>query len=115
MHATLDLCGRLRFGPDLEYCLNHVYNDESKYRVDENLQHKFSSAIQRYIPTLDPARLTPDMACIRPRLQGPDDDFCDFIIREESAPGFINLLGIESPGLTAAPTIADAVATLIDL
>jgi L-2-hydroxyglutarate oxidase LhgO len=58
------------------------------------------------------------MAGIRPRLQGPDDGFCDFVIREESvagAPGFINLLGIESPGLTAAPAIADAVASLINL
>lgn len=40
----------------------------------------------------------------------------DFIIQEEREagfPGFINLLGIESPGLTAAPAIADKVATLL--
>jgi len=58
------------------------------------------------------------MAGIRPRLQGPDDGFCDFIIREESAAGaprLINLLGIKSPGLTAAPAIADVVASFIDL
>jgi len=118
IHATLDLGGRLRFGPDLEYCPDTEYSDESKYKVDENLQHKFASAIHRYLPTLDPALLTPDMAGIRPRLQGPDDGFCDFIIREEiagGAPGFINLLGIESPGLTAAPAIADTVASFIDL
>ncbi len=112
IHATLDLGGRLRFGPDLEYC------DEPDYQVDEKTHAKFATAIRRYLPSLDAAKLIPDMAGIRPRLQGPNDDFCDFIIREESnaeAPGFINLLGIESPGLTAAPAIADEIAARLDL
>ncbi|MCK5682417.1 NAD(P)/FAD-dependent oxidoreductase, partial [bacterium] len=97
IHATLDLGGRLRFGPDLVYC------DEPDYKVDENSQAKFATAIQRYLPELDITRLIPDMAGIRPRLQGPNDTFCDFMIREErpaGTSGFINLLGIESPGLT---------------
>ena len=112
IHATLDLGGRLRFGPDLEYC------DEPDYQVNEKTHAKFATAIRRYLPSLDAAKLIPDMAGIRPRLQGPNDDFCDFIIREESnaeAPGFINLLGIESPGLTAAPAIADEIAARLDL
>ena len=112
IHATLDLGGRLRFGPDLEYC------NEPDYQVDEKSHAKFATAIRRYLPSLDAAKLIPDMAGIRPRLQGPNDDFCDFIIREESnaeAPGFINLLGIESPGLTAAPAIADEIAARLDL
>ena len=112
IHATLDLGGRLRFGPDLEYC------DEPDYQVDEKSHAKFATAIQRYLPSLDPAKLIPDMAGIRSRLQGPNDPICDFIIREESsagAPGFINLLGIESPGLTVAPAIADEIAARLDL
>ena len=118
IHATLDLGGRLRFGPDLEYCPDIECSDKPDYRVDENLHSKFATAIQRYLPTLDGAKLFPDMSGIRPRLQGPNDDFCDFIIRTEntgSAPGFINLLGIESPGLTAAPAIADEVFSMIDI
>ena len=110
IHATLDLGGRLRFGPDLEYC--HTPD----YRVAENCRSKFAAAIKRYLPGLDENRLMPDMAGIRPRLQGPDDPFSDFIIREESKmPGFFNLLGIESPGLTAAPAIAEAIASQLDL
>ena len=107
IHATLDLGGRLRFGPNLEYC------DKPDYQVNEKSRAKFATAIRHYLPKLDDSKLLPDMAGIRPRLQSPDsDDFCDFIIREEScAPGFINLLGIESPGLTAAPAIADEVAS----
>ena len=111
IHATLDLGGRLRFGPDLEYVENH-----DDFRVPERLRPKFAAAVARYLPGLDTARLEPEMAGIRPRLQGPEDDFCDFLIREESGagfPGFINLLGIESPGLTAAPAIAEEVSGLI--
>ena len=112
IHATLDLGGRLRFGPDLQYC------DEPNYLVDEKSHAKFATAIRRYLPTLDDTKLFPDMAGIRPRLQGPNDLFQDFIIREESqsgAPGLINLLGIESPGLTAAPAIAEEIAGRLNL
>jgi L-2-hydroxyglutarate oxidase LhgO len=52
------------------------------------------------------------MAGIRPKLQGPNDDFCDFVIKED-APGFINLVGIESPGLTASPAIARLVKEML--
>ena len=108
IHATLDLSGRLRFGPDLEYV-----ERADDFRVPEGLRAKFAASVARYLPGLDPGRLAPEMAGIRPRLQGPEDDFCDFLIREEGAcgrPGFVNLLGIESPGLTAAPAIAERVA-----
>ena len=111
IHATLDLGGRLRFGPDLEY-VDRV----DDFRVSAGLRPKFAAAVARYLPKLDPARLAPEMAGIRPRLQGPGDDFRDFLIREESGagfPGFINLLGIESPGLTASPAIAEEVAGLL--
>jgi len=110
IHATIDLGGRLRFGPDLEYC------EAPDYTVDADRRSHFAAAIQRYLPALDEKRLFPDMAGIRPRLQGPDDPFADFIIREETseAPGFINLLGIESPGLTAAPAIADEIAARLN-
>ncbi len=108
IHATLDLGGRLRFGPDLEYV-----ERADDFRVPEGLREKFARAVARYLPAVTADRLDPDMAGVRPRLQGPEDDFRDFLVRAESAagfPGFINLLGIESPGLTAAPALADMVA-----
>jgi len=110
IHATLDLGGRLRFGPDLEYI------EKPDYQVDSSRKNLFCQAIKRYLPDLDEKRLEPEMAGIRPRLQGPGDEFMDFIIQDEKEagfPGFINLLGIESPGLTAAPAIADKVAGLL--
>jgi L-2-hydroxyglutarate oxidase LhgO len=60
--------------------------------------------------------LTPDFAGVRPKLSGPGEPFRDFVVREESEagfPSFVNLIGIESPGLTAAPAIAERVVELL--
>jgi L-2-hydroxyglutarate oxidase LhgO len=65
------------------------------------------------LPSIEFDDLSPDFAGIRPKLQSKGDDFRDFIIRDETdkgLPGLINLVGIESPGLTAAPAIAQFVA-----
>jgi L-2-hydroxyglutarate oxidase LhgO len=72
--------------------------------------------VRRYLPDLDASWLAPDFAGIRPRLAGPGEDFRDFVIAEESdagLPGLVNLIGIESPGLTAAPAIAERVVRLL--
>ena len=53
---------------------------------------------------------------MRPKLASPGESFRVFVIREESEAGllgFVNLIGIESPGLTAAPTIADRAVELL--
>ena len=110
VHVTLDLGGRVRFGPDAEYV------DRLDYAVDPGKAERFARAAQRYLPALRAAWLTPDQAGIRPKLAGPGEAFRDFVIEEESArglPGFVNLVGIESPGLTAAPAIAEHVARLL--
>ena len=57
-----------------------------------------------------------DYAGIRPKLQGPGEPFRDYVIDEASrhgAPRLVNLVGIESPGLTASQAIADEVDRLI--
>jgi len=110
VHVTLDLGGRVRFGPDTTYV------DRLDYAVDPAKATQFADAARRYLPDLRAEWLTPDQAGIRPKLQGPGDAFRDFVIEEESAaglPGFVNLIGIESPGLTAAEAIADRVVTLV--
>ena len=111
VHATVDLGGRVRFGPDVEYV------DVIDYRVDEGKRDAFHASILTYLPLLAKESLNPDMSGIRPKLQGPGEDIRDFVIREESRlglPGWVNLIGIESPGLTACLAIAKQVAHLIE-
>jgi L-2-hydroxyglutarate oxidase LhgO len=110
IHATIDLAGRVRFGPDAEYV------DEIRYDVDPTKAPTFAAAVRRYLPALEPAWLQPEMVGVRPRLAAPGEAFRDFVVREESDlgwPGFVNLIGIESPGLTAAPAIGERVAALL--
>lgn len=112
VHATIDLAGRLRFGPDVEYVAS-----TDDFTVDERKLAAFQTAARRLFPVIDIAKLAPDQAGIRPKLQGPGDDGVrDFIIRDEAErgfPGFIDLLGIESPGLTASLAIGSYVRALL--
>ena len=108
IHVTLDLAGGLRLGPDVEYLPERTQD----YAVPEALRERFHGAVSRYLEGLEPADLSPDLAGIRPKLQAPDEDFRDFVIREESdrgRPGWVNLVGIESPGLTCALEIGTMV------
>ncbi|QLC73420.1 NAD(P)/FAD-dependent oxidoreductase [Pseudomonas sp. LPB0260] len=107
IHATLDLAGQLRFGPDTRYL------EQIDYRVDEQLREPFAEAIRRYFPALDSARLMPAYSGIRAKLCGPGEPPADFIIQgpgEHGLAGLVNLFGIESPGLTASLAIAERVA-----
>lgn len=112
VHATVDLGGRLRFGPDTEY-VNAI-----DYNVDETKRDAFYSAAAEIFSGLEKEAFIPEMAGIRPKLSGPNEGFRDFIIADESdkgLPGFINLIGIESPGLTSAPAIARKVTELANV
>lgn len=100
VHLTIDLSGRLRLGPDATYI-----DRGEDYGVSPEKAALFYEQARKYLPFLKPENVYPEMAGIRPKLQGPDDAFHDFAIQED-APGFINLVGIESPGLTASPAIA---------
>lgn len=108
IHAGLDLAGNLRFGPDEHYIDEKIID----YNVAESQKNAFFESVVKYLPKVKLEDFYPDTAGIRPKLQGPDDDFRDFVIKEEKEfglEGFINLIGIESPGLTAAPAIAKMV------
>jgi L-2-hydroxyglutarate oxidase LhgO len=110
IHVTIDLSGRVRFGPDAEYV------GAVRYEVDVEKGPAFVEAVRRYLPNLETGCLVPDFVGVRPKLSGPGEDFRDFVICEESEagfPGFVNLIGIESPGLTAAPAIAEHVVELL--
>lgn len=109
VHVTLDLHGRMRFGPDVEWL---DQNDPAAvdYRVDIARADGFYDVVRRYWPGLRQGAITPDYAGCRPKLSGPGEPAADFRIDGPEVHGFdglVNLFGIESPGLTSALAIAD--------
>jgi L-2-hydroxyglutarate oxidase LhgO len=111
LHYSLDLGGRAKFGPDMEWV------DEIDYAVDGTRAALFHEAIRRYYPGLGAGALQPDYAGVRPKLQAPGEAAADFLIQgpaDHGVNGLVNLFGIESPGLTASLAIAEHVEFLLD-
>ncbi|KAI9311882.1 NAD dehydrogenase [Dichotomocladium elegans] len=112
-HLTLDMTGKIKFGPDVTYIRNPY---DYSLPDDEEYKQQFVSAIQRFMPSIEYSKLHPDYAGIRPKLAGPGASFRDFEIKEERDSGlanFFTLLGIESPGLTSSLSIAEHVHSMI--
>ena len=112
VHALLDLGGRLRFGPDVEY----LSQNELDYSVSDEKRSFFLQSIQKILPSVCDEDIVPDMCGIRPKLQLENGLTQDFIIAHEKdrgLEGFVNLIGIESPGLTASPAIARYVENML--
>lgn len=110
VHLTLDLAGRARFGPDVEWVT------ALDYGVDSSRSARFYAAIRSYWPGLPDGALKPDYAGIRPKLSGPGTTARDFVVQgpaQHGVAGLINLFGIESPGLTSSLAIADYVSALV--
>ena len=110
IHVTPTLDGGIRLGPDARYI------DELDYSMDGSQKEIFYRSVKRFLPPIELADLSPDFVGIRPKLQAPDEDFRDFIIAHEAdkgLPGLIDLIGIESPGLTACLAIAKRVAGMV--
>lgn len=113
IHITKDLNGYMKLGPDVEYLR---YNTED-YKIPKSRLEMFYKSAKKYIPSLKKTDLSPDQAGIRAKLQKKGDSFRDFIIQNEDSlgyNGFINLLGIESPGLTSSLAIAKYVEKIIN-
>ena len=115
-HLTMDMTGAIRFGPDVEWV-----DDPSDYSVNQSGLPAALDEIQAYLPSIQREKVTLDYSGIRPKLgkgsavaRGKGDGFSDFWIKkEEGFEGFINLLGIESPGLTSSLAIAEMVDELL--
>ncbi len=111
VHVTMDLAGRMKFGPDVEWLSS---NDPATvdYTVDPKRSESFYEAIRRYWPGLPDGAITPDYSGCRPKLSGPGEPVADFRIDGpdlHGISGLVNLLGIESPGLTSSLAIAEDV------
>lgn len=103
VHLTLDLNGRAKFGPDVQWI------DTLDYTVDATRAARFYAAIRTYWPALPDDALVPDYAGIRPKLARAGSGFSDFVFSspaEHGAPGIYCLYAIESPGLTSALALA---------
>jgi L-2-hydroxyglutarate oxidase LhgO len=114
VHVTLDLAGGVRFGPDTE----PLPDRKLDYAVAPERAATFAERAGRYLPTLRAEDLRPDQSGIRPRRILPAGQVPDFVIMEESArglPGWINLVGMESPGLTCCLGIGEMVVGLVEL
>lgn len=112
IHITIDMGGGVKLGPDVLYLNNREYD----YRLTPSKQEAFYQAAKKYLPFLEYDDIAPEMAGIRPKTQKPGEPQRDFYIEEEShrgLPGFINLIGMESPGLTSSIAIAKYVNTLV--
>jgi L-2-hydroxyglutarate oxidase LhgO len=112
VHLTLDLGGQAKFGPDVLWV-----DDPSDLSVDPGRSEGFEQEIRRYWPGLPTGALQPAYAGIRPKISGPGEPAADFLIQgpaDHGVPGLVNLLGIESPGLTSSLAIAEYVQQLLD-
>ena len=110
IHIGFDLAGGMRFGPDVEFV------DEVDYSFNESLKNKFIESISQYWPDINSAKLHPDYTGIRPKITKPNETMRDFSIQtafDHGIKNFINLQGIESPGLTSSLAIGKFVKNLL--
>ena len=107
VHLTLDLGGQAKFGPDVQWV-----DDPTDLLVDPRRGDAFYAEVRKYWPELADGALQPGYAGMRPKINGPNEAAADFMVQgpaEHGVPGLVNLLGIESPGLTSALALADEV------
>jgi L-2-hydroxyglutarate oxidase LhgO len=110
-HVTLDLAGRMRFGPDVEWV------EHEHYDVDPARAALFYERIRTYWPGLPDGSLAPDYSGIRPKLTGPGEPQADFMIdtpAQHGLPGLVQMFGIESPGLTSSLSLGEEVAGYLE-
>jgi L-2-hydroxyglutarate oxidase LhgO len=113
IHVTIDMGGGVKLGPDVKFLESNIYD----YKVTSSKQDYFYKSAKTYLPFLEFDDIVPEMAGIRPKIQKAGDPQMDFYIMEETIrgfPGFINLIGMESPGLTSSLSIARYVNKLIN-
>ncbi|MEE2876445.1 MAG: NAD(P)/FAD-dependent oxidoreductase [Candidatus Neomarinimicrobiota bacterium] len=106
IHLSFDQAGDMKLGPDATW----IDDRSADYTVDASTLDLFYREAKLYLPALERHDLSPDYSGIRPKLVETADGNSDFYIRHEpDNPGWINLIGIDSPGLTAALAIGEEV------
>lgn len=113
IHLTIDTQGSVRFGPNTEKlpvrCLPKDLEQSGLLAVDSSLAVEFRDAVADYWPEAPSADdFEPDYAGIRAK-----SDSNDFVIDHHEIPGYVGLYGVDSPGLTAALSLAHRVGDLL--
>ncbi|MCX7830237.1 MAG: FAD-dependent oxidoreductase, partial [Acidobacteria bacterium] len=111
IHTVPELSGGMRLGP------YDTWEKELDYSVDEKFLDLFYESSRKFLPCLERDDLSPDMCGFQAKRYGPNEKSLDFVIKEESENGFpffINLIGIESPGLTSSPAIAKEIKEIVE-
>jgi glycerol-3-phosphate dehydrogenase len=110
MHLTKTIWGSVLIGPTARYI-----EDKNDYERDREPVEDFARGAKPLLPEIEPADLVPAYSGIRAKLTPPDrKGLEDFIIeRDPQFPRVVQLIGIDSPGLTSAPAIAEHVTELV--
>jgi glycerol-3-phosphate dehydrogenase len=113
IHLTPTVDGNVLIGPSNEYIDINKRND---YAVTMEVLFKLCKEAQEFLPAISPRYFIRNYAGIRSKQTPPSQGgYKDYVIEEsEEAPNMISLIGIESPGLTAAYPIAKKVVSMID-
>jgi L-2-hydroxyglutarate oxidase LhgO len=114
IHVTIDMGGSVKLGPDVTWLESNI----SDFKVNPEKRDAFYSSAKKFLPFIEKEDIVPEMAGIRPKIQKPGGPVRDFYILEESGrgfPGFINLVGMESPGLTSSLAIGNYVSRMVKL
>jgi L-2-hydroxyglutarate oxidase LhgO len=114
LHLAIDLGGRTRLGPDAEW-LPDSAKPPFDYEVDPARAAHFYREVRRYWPGLKDGALSPDYSGVRPKIVGKGEPSADFLIdgpASHGVPGLVNLIGLESPGLTSSLAIGEKVAEM---
>ena len=106
IHLTRTVGGETLIGPSIVQV-----SDKEDYEIRTPRQ-EFEEGARAMIPNLNVDRIYPGYSGNRPKLYYQGALQTDFVIRKQEQ-GRIHLLGIESPGLTAAPAVAEYVAGII--
>ncbi|TAG27337.1 MAG: NAD(P)/FAD-dependent oxidoreductase [Burkholderiales bacterium] len=116
VHITVDLGGQAKFGPDVEWLEGISNPDEIDYGVDPRRADAFYAEVRKYWPGLRDGQLTPSYSGVRPKIVSADQTAADFLIQGEAVhrvKGLVNLIGIESPGLTSSLAIGEMVTKML--
>jgi L-2-hydroxyglutarate oxidase LhgO len=111
VHFTKTLWGTVLLGPTATYLKEKDNYERNRLPVSE-----FARSANLLLPEIQQGDLQPGYSGIRPKLVPPGGHgIADFVItRDPAVPQAIQLVGIESPGLTAAPAIAGQVFQLVE-
>ena len=111
IHITPTMEGNILLGPSAE-----AIGDKRDVASSRKIMDQLKAEAARLMPELAGVSFIHSYAGIRPKLVDPSgrEKFADFVVEESAVrPGWISIVGIESPGLTAAPAIADMVVGMI--